>query len=396
MKRLFKEIAITSSAGTITLNATDMTNEYCIIGSDVTINTGLNITMSGMSKGHAVKIYWSQKVTRGSNTITVLDKVLTDTVVDNIVLLAMYNGTTWDVWELPAELDKLIIKDPDGNVTWGTNTTVTGTRATAWGTETEATGDESTAFGNGATASGAKSTAFGETSEASGANATSFGKSSEASGESSTAFGEGCVASGNYSTAFGYNTTASGDYSTTFGNTTSATELSATSFGQQTMADGANSTAFGYACGASGIASTAFGWSNTASGHSSVSINHANLASAESSFAYGYINVAMGDYSSVGGQHNTANDYNESVFGRYATIGTGSTVDWFATDSLFKIGNGASVGARADALKMLKNGNTTVTGIWTFVSGISYTNPNLSATTVEEALDEIVELILGS
>lgn len=396
MKRLFKEIAITSSAGTITLNATDMTNEYCIIGSDVTINTSLNITMSGMSKGHAVKIYWSQKVTRGVNTVTVLGKVLTDKIIDNIVIFAMYNGTAWDVWELTAELDKLITKDPDGNVTWGTGTTTSGTNATSWGRDTTSTGDDATAFGNGSTASGAKSTAFGETSEASGANATSFGKSSEASGESATAFGEGCIASGDYSTAFGYNTTASGDYSTAFGNTTSATELSATSFGQQTMADGANSTAFGYACGASGIASTAFGWSNTASGKASVSINHGNLASAESSFAYGYINVAMGDYSFVGGQHNTANDYNESVFGRYATISTGSTDSWVATDVLFKVGNGAGDGARADALKMLKNGNTTVNGIWTFVSGISYTNPNLSATTVEEALDEIVELILGS
>lgn len=396
MKRLFKEIAITSGAGTITLNATDMTNEYCIIGSDVTINTGLNITMSGMSKGHAVKIYWSQKVTRGSNTITVLDKVLTDTVVDNIVLLAMYNGTTWDVWELPAELDKLIIKDPDGNVTWGTNTTVTGTRATAWGTETEATGDESTAFGNGATASGAKSTAFGETSEASGANATSFGKSSEASGASATSFGEGCIASGDYSTAFGYNTTASGDYSTAFGIQTTASGDNSTAFGLQTISSGSESTAFGNLSQANGGNSTAFGYACAANGAESTAFGRSNVADGNMSTAFGNLTTSTGNYSTSWGYYNESHDYIETTFGRFATISNGSTESWSATDSLFKIGNGASEGARADALKMLKNGNTTVTGIWTFVSGISYTNPNLSATTVEEALDEIVELILGS
>jgi hypothetical protein len=396
MKRLFKEIAITSSAGTITLNATDMTNEYCIIGSDVTINTGLNITMSGMSKGHAVKIYWSQKVTRGSNTITVLDKVLTDTVVDNIVLLAMYNGTTWDVWELPAELDKLITKDPDGNVTWGTGTTTSGTNATSWGRDTTSTGDDATAFGNGSTASGAKSTAFGETSEASGANATSFGKSSEASGESATAFGEGCIASGDYSTAFGYYTTASGDYSTAFGIQTTASGDNSTAFGLQTISSGSESTAFGNLSQANGGNSTAFGYACTANGAESTTFGRSNVADGNMSTAFGNLTTATGNYTTTFGYYNEAHDYIETTFGRFATISNGSTESWSATDSLFKIGIGANDGARADALKMLKNGNTTVTGIWTFVSGISYTNPNLSATTVEEALDEIVELILSS
>ncbi len=395
MKRLFKEIAITSAAGTITLNATDMTNEYCIIGSDVTINTGLNITMTGMSKGHAVKIYWSQKVTRGVNTVTVLGKVLTDSIVNDIVIFAMYNGTTWDVWELPSKLEKLITKDPDGNVTWGTGSTATGTNATSWGRDTTSTGDDATAFGNGSTASGAKSTAFGDTSEASGVGATSFGKSSEASGESATAFGEGCVASGDYATAFGYNTTASGDYSTAFGIQTTASGDYSLALGKGNTASGDYSMVWGNGNTASGDYSTAFGKLSLASGNYSVAWQNGRSTGSYST-SWGVSNGANGDVSTCWGAGCDANDYCETTFGRYATISTGSADSWVDTDVLFKIGNGTNTGARADALKMLKNGNTTVSGIWTFVGGISYTNPMLSATTVEEALDEIVELILGS
>ena len=396
MKRLFKEIAITSSAGTITLNASDMTNEYCIIGSDVTINTSLNITMAGMSKGHGVIIYWSQKVTRGTNTITVLGKELTDAIVDNIAIFAMYNGTTWDVWELPAELEKLIVKDPDGNVTWGTGSTATGTNTTSWGKDTTSTGDESTAFGDGSTASGAKSTAFGDGSTASGAKSTAFGDTSEASGEDATAFGVNTIASGDYSTAMGNSCIASGDISTAMGNETRATGDISTAMGDATTASGVKSFASGYSTKASGITSVAMGSNSFANGDYSFVFGSASSSDGDYSTTFGSDNASSGNLSTTCGYFNEAHDYLETIFGRYATISAGSQESWQDTDVLFKIGNGADTDKRADALKMLKNGNTTVNGIWTFVSGISYTNPSLSATTVEEALDEIVELILGS
>ena len=396
MKRLFKEIAITSSAGTITLNATDMTNEYCIIGSDVTINTGLNITMAGMSKGHGVIIYWSQKVIRGANNIVVFGKTLSSPVVNDEIIFAAYNGTTWDVWELPAALDKLLVKDDNNAVTWGTNSTATETDATAFGRDTTASGAKATAFGDTTTASGDKSTAFGETTQATAENATSFGKDSVASGVGSTCFGVDNVASGDYSTAFGNQTTASGDYSTSFGNETTASGAGDTAFGYQTTASGGYATAFGNLSQATAGNSTAFGYSCAANAQESTAFGRSCVASGNVSTAFGYVNTSSGNYSTAFGYTNEAHDYIETVFGRYATISAGSQESWQDTDVLFKIGNGTGTGGRADALKMLKNGNTTVNGIWTFVDGISYTNPSLSATTVGEALDEIVELILGS
>lgn len=55
--------------------------------------------------------------------------------------------------------------------------------------------------------------------------------------------------------------------------------------------------------------------------------------------------------------------YKSAYFGRFAVDASGaSTTTWVATDPLLVVGNGASTGARANALTILKNGNTTIGG----------------------------------
>ena len=68
---------------------------------------------------------------------------------------------------------------------------------------------------------------------------------------------------------------------------------------------------------------------------------------------------AGNDYSGIlsgKGQGNILNSY-QAVFGRYSTD-QGSVNSWVATDDLFKIGIGTVTGARADAFRLLKNGES--------------------------------------
>ncbi len=109
------------------------------------------------------------------------------------------------------------------------------------------------------------------------------------------------------------------------------------SFGLRNMANGAGSTVAGGAVNrASGIAAAVLG---------------------------GEGNWATGDHTAVlGGKGNTAHDMSAASAGQYNIVGTGSDSSWIATDRLFTIGNGTSDIARSNAITVLKNGNTTITG----------------------------------
>lgn len=107
---------------------------------------------------------------------------------------------------------------------------------------------------------------------------------------------------------------------------------------------------------------------------------------------------ATGHRSTAFGEEVTASDFCETVFGRYATVSTGTSTAWVETDSLLKIGIGEETDAgliRKDALLMSKNGNTTVSGIWTFNEGITYDNSvsGLEASTIHSAIDEIADIL---
>jgi hypothetical protein len=92
---------------------------------------------------------------------------------------------------------------------------------------------------------------------------------------------------------------------------------------------------------------TSFGASNTASGQYALVLGRYNLASGYYSFAQGF--------------HINAASYGVSAFGRY-NVGGGTADSWVATDPLFELGMGTADGARANAITVLKNGNTTIAG----------------------------------
>jgi hypothetical protein len=72
--------------------------------------------------------------------------------------------------------------------------------------------------------------------------------------------------------------------------------------------------------------------------------------------------TASGDGSTAIGWQTTAPSFAETAIGSYNTFYTpANTFWWDASDRLFVIGNGTP-GANSDALVMLKNGNTTISG----------------------------------
>jgi hypothetical protein len=167
---------------------------------------------------------------------------------------------------------------------------------------------------------------------------------------------------GPYSTAFGINTTASGYASTASGYLSSASGVNAcfaagwqttaglscdTSFGFETLAAGGNSTSFGQGTCAYGWASTASGFYSTASGYYSTTAGADTIAQAWADFAVGSDN-----------------------------LGGGTSNAWIGTDPLFEVGNGpnpADDDNPSDALEVLKNGNTIVSG----TLSVSGSNPVL-------------------
>jgi len=144
-----------------------------------------------------------------------------------------------------------------------------------------------------------------------------------------------------------------------------------------------------------GIFSTAFGYDNMAKGeYSIVAGGGRNVASGGNSTVgggldnrvqhnYGTIGGGVGNKVTglsgtvVGGQYNVAQSWGETVIGTYndSISYVSSRTAPIATDRLFVIGNGIGSGGtpRSNALVMLKNGNTTVTGDWT---GPAFTSPS--------------------
>jgi len=182
-----------------------------------------------------------------------------------------------------------------------------------------------------------------------------------ATGNISTAMGWGTTAFGFASTAMGNQTTASGDFSTATGADTMASGLRSTSMGSQTTASGDKSTAMGELTVASGNASTAMGYFNLASGLRSTAMGANGGATGNTSTSMGEFTVASGDYSTAMGNQTKAEAVTSTVVGRY-NLGGGNPTAWVGTDPLFEIGNGTST-TPSNALTVLKNGNTDISGV---------------------------------
>lgn len=119
-------------------------------------------------------------------------------------------------------------------------------------------------------------------------------------------------------------------------------------------ASGALSTAMGNGATASGVGSTARGLNTTSSGVYSAAMG-------------GISTIASGSYSTVMGINTRASDYASLVFGQHNLSGSTATnaTTFDLLNTAFVIGNGADGNNRADAFKVLFNGNTTATGTFT-------------------------------
>lgn len=98
MKKIHRNIEVTSGGGTKTLKIADLNSYYHVAGADVTLSSSFTLQTDSNLLGHIIEIYWSQKVTLNSNTITLFGKAITRTILDDVLIRAIYNGTTWDVW----------------------------------------------------------------------------------------------------------------------------------------------------------------------------------------------------------------------------------------------------------------------------------------------------------
>ncbi|MTE26330.1 tail fiber domain-containing protein [Winogradskyella ouciana] len=111
--------------------------------------------------------------------------------------------------------------------------------------------------------------------------------------------------------------------------------------------------------GATGPYSFAVGEGSKALGYSSIAMGYYTTASEFFATAMGYSTTASGSYSTAMGRGTKANAHRSMAIGSY-NIGGGDLYNWVATDPLFEIGNGTDDANRANALTVLKNGNTQI------------------------------------
>lgn len=187
--------------------------------------------------------------------------------------------------------------------------------------------------------------------------------------------GSGISCSGEGSYAGGSVTTNSGISTGGRGGIASGYATSSASIG----ASGNGSLALGHANGTNSqiISSGDSAWSGGVSvaGFSILADNVAGLAYGQANFqnlnadgitsiAFGDSNVTTAEIGLSAGLWNNNNTYLTTVLGRYSvTPAPGNESTWVATDPLLVVGNGASDGARNNALTLDKSGNLTVASV---------------------------------
>jgi len=165
------------------------------------------------------------------------------------------------------------------------------------------------------------------------------------SGSYSTSLGRSTLSYGYASTAMGYFTKAIGNYSTAIGDSTTASGNSSTAMGYSTTASGSSSASLGSYTTASGSDSTSIGDSTTASGPMSFAQGQSTQATSKGDSAFGKFTVASNGYSTVIGQYN----------------GLGSVTQTVGT--IFEVGIGTKVDARANALEVYTDGRIHAPGL---------------------------------
>ena len=242
----------------------------------------------------------------------------------------------------------------------------TGESAVKLDTGATASGKLSVAEGKGTSAQGEDSHAEGESTTASGEDSHAEGYSTTASSIGSHAEGGGTTASGSFSHAEGNSTKVSGDYSHAEGFRTTASGVESHAEGGGTTASGDCSHAEGESTTASGVASHAEGYDTTAIGVASHAEGQNTTASGDSSHAEGRGTIAMNECEHACGKYNQSNP-----------------------NQIYSIGVGTDNEHRRNAIMVMQNGDTSISGGTLNVSGDTHFHGPynyLSGTTIIENL----------
>jgi hypothetical protein len=148
--------------------------------------------------------------------------------------------------------------------------------------------------------------------------------------------------------------------------TVNGTQWNDANIGAYSFGFGQNPLVSGYGAigmGVNGVQSTgdvsiAMGNVAKATANGAVAIGNGPQATAVDAVAIGVGGIASGNASTALGYYTKAEAYATTVIGRY-NVGGGTAGSWVDTDSIFEIGIGASSGAKANALTVLKNGKST-------------------------------------
>lgn len=195
---------------------------------------------------------------------------------------------------------------------------------------------------------GTNSAAFGTGNKVSGQDAFAAGTANQVSGKNGMALGYGNTVSGpDFSIALGYTNTVSAN-AAAIGESNTIKANYSIGIGQGNFTENSANYAIG------------IGKSNQLWGQYNFGLGSNNTNTGNYAATIGNQNTAYGDFSMAIGDHNTAASNVEFVVGRYNAITTGTTDSWVDTDALFQIGNGADVSTPANALTVLKNGNTAI------------------------------------
>ncbi|HRG90356.1 MAG TPA: hypothetical protein PLW44_15135, partial [Chitinophagales bacterium] len=139
-----------------------------------------------------------------------------------------------------------------------------------------------------------------------------------------------------------------------------------TSLGSIAVGDKVTATAnacaiFGKESSVNGYGSLVSGRYANASGNHSVAFGYIDSALADGAFVANKNNTVRGNHATAFGTFNYAPSYGEFTIGSYSTTYTAaSSTNINSSDRVFTIGIGTGSGSRADAMVVLKNGNTGV------------------------------------
>jgi hypothetical protein len=239
-------------------------------------------------------------------------------------------------------------------------------------------GDHSVALGFDLYAQGISSTAIGSNNNAGGDYAVAIGDFNGVMNPNGMSVGYSLVNAGNASVAMGKDNQIN-DPSTgvvVFGNNNQVIGDSSVVLGENSSSlFTVSSIAAGYNCGAYGLSSIAMGYNAQATESYSIALGHDTLADeilsvamGTGSTANGFNSFAIGDTIETNGQYaaafntqTTAQPFMANVFGRFNTI-AGTTDTWVDTEPIWIVGNGTDDLNRANALTVMKNGDTVIGG----------------------------------